>query len=151
VGVVPAGVEVRAVVTAVKVCPNVAVPLIVTVPESAGVAAVAVLNDADALALDTKCVAVSLSRCVKLYDVPAVKPVNSGLSCHEPVPLRYSAPLTSVSVMLVVVLLAIVGAAGVVCAALATAAVADDVTLPVKLPADTTTEIDAPTSAATNV
>jgi len=127
------------------------VPLIVTVPDNAGVAAVAVLNDADALALDAKCVVVSFKRCVKLYDVPAVKPVNSGLSCHEPVPLRYSAPLTSVSVMLVVVLLAIVGAAGVVCAALATAAVADDVTLPVQLLADTTTEIDEPTSAAANV
>ena len=114
-------------------------------------AAVAVLNDADALALETKCVAVSFKRCVKLYDVPAVKPVKSGLSCHEPVPLRYSAPLTSVSVMLVVVLLAIVGAAGVVCAALATADVAEDVTLPVQFEADTLTVMVAPTSATAKV
>ena len=116
-------------------------PLIVTVPDNAGVAAVAVLNDADALALDAKCVVVSFNRCVKLYDVPAVNPVNVGLSCHAPLPCRYSAPLTVLSVMLVCVLLAIVGAAGVVCAAFATAAVADDVTLPVKLLAVTTTEM----------
>jgi len=42
VGVVPAGVEVSAVVTAVSVCPKVAVPVMVTVPERAGVDAVAV-------------------------------------------------------------------------------------------------------------
>ena len=41
-GVVPAGDEVSAVVTAVSVCPKVAVPLIVTVPDNAGVVAVAV-------------------------------------------------------------------------------------------------------------
>ena len=56
-----------------------------------------------------------------------------------------------VSVILVVVLLDIVGAAGVVCAALATAAVADDVTLPVQFEADTLTVMVAPTSAAANV
>ena len=110
-----------------------------------------VLNDALALSLETKCVAVSFNRCVKPYAVPAVSPVKVGLSCHAPVSLRYSAPLTSVNVMLVVVLLFIVGAAGVVCAAFATAAVADDVTLPVQLLAVTTTEIAVPTSAAANV
>ena len=114
-------------------------------------AAVAVLSDALALFADAKCVSVSFKRCVKLYDVPAVNPVKVGLSCHVPVPLRYSAPLTSVSVMLVVVLLAIVGAAGVFCAAFATAAVADDVTLPVKLVAATTTVIVCVMSACTNV
>ena len=150
-GVVPAGVEVRAVVTAVKVWSKVAVPLIVTVPDNAGVVAVAVLNDALALIADAKCVVVSFKRCVKLYDVPAVSPLNVGESCHAPVPLRYSAPLTVVSVMLVVVLLAIVGAVGVVCAAFAIAAVAADVTLPVQLLAETTTEIVFPTSAATNL
>ena len=124
-----------------------AVPLIVTVPDNA---AVAVLNDALGLSPEIKCVAVSFKRCVKLYAVPAVSPVNVGLSCHEPVPLRYSAPLTMVSVILVVVLLAIVGAAGVVCAALATADVAEDVTLPVQFEADTLTVMVAPTSAAAN-
>ena len=138
-------------VTAVKVRPKVVVPLMVTVPDNAAVPAVAVLKFAAALALETKCVGVSFNRCVKLYDVPAVNPVNSGLSCHAPVPLRYSAPLTSVSVMLVAVLLAIVGASGAVCAAFATAAVAADVTLPVKLPADTLTVMVCPTSAAANV
>ena len=51
-GVVPAGVEDRAEVTAVKVCPKVAVPVIVTVPERAGVAAVAVLKFAVVLMPD---------------------------------------------------------------------------------------------------
>ena len=103
------------------------------------------------LMLDALCVAVSFRRCWKAYDVPAVNPLKVGLSCHAPVPLRYSAPATVVSVMLVCVLLAIVGAEGVVCEALATAAVADEVTLPVRLPAVTTTEMVCPTSPATNV
>ena len=42
-GVVPAGVEVKAVVTAVRVCPNVGVPVMVTVPDNAGVVPDAVL------------------------------------------------------------------------------------------------------------
>ena len=138
-------------VTAVRVWSKVAVPVIVTVPERAGVDAVAVLKFAAVLADDAAWVVVSFKRYVKEYDVPAVKPVNSGLSCHAPVPLRYSAPLTVVSVMLVVVLLAIVGAAGAVCAAFATAAVADEVTEPVQLVADTTTEMVLAMSAATNL
>jgi hypothetical protein len=135
----------------VSVWSKVAVPVIVTVPERAGVDAAAVLKFAAALAADTVCVAVSFRRCVKLYDVPAVNPLNVGLSCHEPLASLYSALLTVVSVMLLAVLLAIVGAAGVVCAAFATAAVADEVTLPVQLLADTTTLIVAPTSAAANL
>ena len=44
-----------------------------------------------------------------------------------------------------------VGVAGAVCVALATAAVADEVTLPVQLVADTTTEMVLAMSAATNL
>ena len=125
-----------------------AVPLIVTEPDNAGMAAV--LKFALGLSAETKCVSVCFSRCVNWYDVLAVRPSNSGLSCHEPVPLRYSALVTAVSVMLVVVLLAIVGAAGVVAVALATVAVAADVTLPVQLLAETLTFTVLPTSAAAN-
>ena len=64
---------------------------------------VAVLKFAAALAPEAVCVAVSFNRCVKLYDVPAVNPSKVGLSCHASVPLRYSAPLTVDSVILVVV------------------------------------------------
>ena len=62
-GVVPAGVDASAEVTAVKVCPKVAVPVMVTVPERAGVDADAVLKFAVVLALEAKCVAVSFNRC----------------------------------------------------------------------------------------
>jgi len=123
----------------------------VTEPDNAGVAAVAVLKFAAALSLEIKCVSVCFNLCVNEYDVPAVRPTNVGLSCHVPPPLRYSPPPISVSVMLVVVLLANVGAPGVACAALATVAVAVDVALPVKLPADTVTEMVCPTSAAAKV
>ena len=37
-----------------------------------------VLNVADGLAGDAKCVAVSVLRCVKVYDVLGVNPVNAG-------------------------------------------------------------------------
>jgi len=114
----------------------------VTEPDNA---AVAVLNDALGLSPEIRCVAVSFNLCVNEYDVPAVSTPNVGLSCHAPFPLRYSALFTAVSVMLFVVALAIVGAAGVLCAALATAAVAPDVTLPVKFVADTVTEMVCPT------
>ena len=114
-------------------------------------APVAVVKFAAVLSPDAACVFVSFNRCVKLYDVPAVNPLNCGPSCHAPFPLRYSALFTVVSVMLFVVLLAIVGAAGAFCAALATVAVAADVTLPVQLLAVTLTFTVLPTSAAANV
>ena len=50
--------------------------------------------------------------------------------------------------MLVAVLLAIVGAVGAVCVALATAAVAADVMLPVQFAAETVTVIVLPMSSA---
>ena len=118
-------------------CPTLRLPR--PVAATSMVAPVAVLKFAAVLSPDAACVFVSFNRCVKLYDVPAVSSLNVGLSCHAPFPLRYSALFTVVSVMLVEVALAIVGAAGVFCAAFSTVAVADDVTLPVKLPAVTTT------------
>ena len=60
---VPAGDEVRAVVTAVKIWSNIAKPLIVTLPDNAGVAAVAVLKFAAVLGFEAECVAVSFNRC----------------------------------------------------------------------------------------
>ena len=63
----------------------------------------------------------------------------------------YSQPLTVVSVMVVDVLSANVGAAGAVCCALVTVAEPAEVTLPVQLAAVTVTVMVAPMSSATNV
>ena len=69
------GVDVKPVVIAVNVSPNTTLPLIDTVPPKA---ATLVLNDADALAGEAKCVAVSSKRCVKVYCVFGVKLSNAG-------------------------------------------------------------------------
>ena len=58
----------------------------------------------------------------------------------------YSHPVTVLSVMLFVVTDNNVGAAGAVCAALVTAAVAGEVTLPLQLAADTSTVMVLPMS-----
>ena len=104
------GLEVKADVLAVKVCPNIALPLMDTVPLSV---ACPVVNDAGELAGEAKCVAVSAVRCVNVYDVFGVKPVNAGDDCHvAPPSLLYSQPETVLSVILVVVLPNIAGTAG---------------------------------------
>ena len=152
VGVVPAGLEDRLLVFTLNCCPNVAVPVIDTVPARVGVAAVDVLILAATLAAEARCVAVSAILCVKLYEVPALKLPKVGELCQVPEPLWYSAPATVCNVMLVVVLLALVGAPGAAGpAAFATAAVAAELTVPEQLPAPTTTLIVWPTSAATGV
>jgi hypothetical protein len=65
--------------------------------------------------------------------------------------MLYSQPETVFSVMLVEVWLAIVGAAGAVCVALVTVAVAAEVTLPVQFAAVTVTVMVLPMSACANV
>ena len=87
---------------------------------------------------------------MKLYDVFGVKPSKVVEDCHAPLPKRYSHPVMVLSVMLVAVLDAIVGAEGAAWVALATVAVAGDVTLPEQLAAFTTTLIGLLTSAATS-
>ena len=135
----PAGDEARALVTAVSVKPKVAVPVMVGVPERA---ACAVLKPAAGLAAEGRCVAVCAILWVKLYDVFAVRPLNVAEVTQPVVPLWYSIPAIVLSVMLVVVLLAIVGAAGAGGpAALATAAVDTDVTVPDRFDAVTFTII----------
>jgi hypothetical protein len=111
----------------------------------------AVESDAEALAGEARWVAVSALRCVKGYDVEAVNPLKVVEDWNAP-PLRlYSHPETVVSVILLGVLLAMVGAAGAVCVALVTATVAGEVTLPLQLAAETTTVMVLPMSAATKV
>ena len=81
-----------------------------------------------------------------------VNPLKTTGVCQAlPPSLLYSQPAMALSVMLVDVLLAIVGAAGAVCAALATAVVGVEVTLPVQLAAVTVTVIVFPISACAKV
>ena len=132
------GLEVKLEVLAVKVFPNTALPVMETVPERL---ARSVEKEADGLSADAKCVSVSALRCVNVYKVFGINPLNTGDDCHAPPLMRYSQPETVTSVMLVGVLLAIVGVAGVSWVAFVTAAVLADVTLPVQFATDTTTFI----------
>ena len=50
----------------------------------------------------------------KLYGVFMSSPVNVGLSCHAPSPIRYSQPSTAARVTLLIVALALAGGLGAV-------------------------------------
>ena len=136
-------------VTAVNVWSNTWLPVIVTVPPKTGVDWVEIA--VGLLAGDAEWVVVSARRWVKLYDVPDESPVKALEGCHEPVPMRYSHPGTVASVMLVVVLLDMVGAAGAAWAILATVTVLPEVTLPVQFAAVTTTLTTLFISSTTNL
>ena len=127
------GSDVKLDVLAVKVCPNTALPVMDTVPLKT---ARSVVNEADELAGEALCVAVSALRWVNVYDVFGVNPVNSGDGCHDTPPsLLYWQPVTVVSVMLEAVLLNIAGAAGAVWVAFSTGGVPGEVTLPLQFTA----------------
>ena len=124
---------------AVNVCPNTALPVMETVPLKF---ARSVENAADGLFGEAKCVAVSARRWMNVYDVFGVNPSNTGDDCHDVPAFRlYSQPETLVSVILVGAPLDLVGAEGAVWLAFATAAVLEDVTLPLQFAAVTTTLI----------
>ena len=74
-----------------------------------------VSNVAASLAAEARCVEVSAMRCVKKYSVLGVKPLNVGEVCQLPPFILYSQPSTSLSMMLVAVFDANVGAAGAAC------------------------------------
>ena len=76
-----------------------------------------------------------------------VKSLNVVIVCHAPPFIRYSPPFISLSIMLVVVLLANVGALGAVCVAFVMTAVAAEVMLPSQLAAVTVTVMVALMSA----
>ena len=80
-----------------------------------------------------------------------VNPLKVTELCQVPPFTRYSQPEILFNVTLVEVLLAKVGAAGAVCVALATTAVAAEVTVPLQFAADTITVITLSISAATKV
>ena len=102
---------------------------------------VGVVNAADELIGEARCVAVSALRWVNVYDVFGVNPVNDGDDCHVPPLILYSQPSTMVSVMLVDVLPSLAGAAGASWVAFTTADVPDEVTLPLQFAAVITTLI----------
>ena len=140
--------DVNPVVSAVRVCPNRGVPVMVTVPAKT---ADMVENVAVGLAGESRWVAVSVNRWVKVYAVAGFNPEKMGEDWYVPPLTLYSQPATVFNVMLLVVLLAIVGAVGAACVAFPTVAVAAEVMLPVQFAAETVTEMVAPMSACTNV
>jgi hypothetical protein len=78
--------------------------------------------------------------------VSGVKPPKTLLDVNAPPSLLYSQPVTGFNVIVVAVEDAFVGAAGAVCVAFVTVAVAAEVTLPSQLDADTVTVIVLPIS-----
>jgi len=132
------------VVTAVRVSPKMALPLMVTVPVKI---AVSVVITVAVLAGEAKWVSVAALRAMNEYCVFGVKPLNNVDDCQfVPLSLLYSQPIMVLSVMLFAVLLASVGAAGAVCVALITVAVAAEVILPIQFAAVTVTVIVLPMS-----
>ena len=69
-------------------------------------------NVATGLSGDARCVGVSASRCLKLYAVLGVNPVKVVDDCQAPPLMLYSHPVTVVSVIVVLVADAKVGAEG---------------------------------------
>jgi len=132
------------VVTAVRVSPKTAFPLMVTIPLKV---ALSVVIDVAVLAGDAKWVSVAALRAMNEYGVFGVKPLNNVDDCQfVPLSLLYSQPVITSSVMLVAVRLAIVGAAGAACDALITVAVGADDTPPLQFAAVTVTVMVLPMS-----
>ena len=102
---------VNAVVFAVSVCPNTAVPVIVTVPASVALSVVNVLGSLLGLAL--YCVVVSLRRAINVYSVSGSRKSKVVEDCQvAPLSLEYSAYSIVLSIIVVAVLDDRVGAAG---------------------------------------